>query len=666
MKNNAEDTAFRLFIYARAHTKRAPHPTHHTPMKQLLTTHTLILLALSALSGCASDEYLGSPSDVADVERGQTISFNSEAGKTARASALLGQDAATKLNDQFVVYGTKTSGGTTQTVFDHYSVSYADGTALTTASNSAGWEYVGQPLSATSTLPPGSEQTIKYWDLSADSYDFVAFSSGSADLQAVSGTPGDGTYPGTPASGKVIVTPVQPSDLTTAAYTLTGATADLTACYIADRITATRNADRREHVSYPYRDAMKFGFYQLGSKVRIGIYETIPGYSVQNVKFYHAADDFSSSLSTTPLLFAGSAEMPASTGSVTVSFPVADPASTDYNRARTTYTGSKIPDVTLGNMETDTYVVRENLEGGKSATPGKVFLGRSAATATTSAYQSILPTGAPHALTLKMDYTLLSTDISRETIEVRGATAVVPAEFCNWQSNTAYTYLFKISENTSGWTNPDAPAYAGLYPITFDAIVAATEEGVQQTITLMSAPSITTYAKGERVHEDANRLNYYEAGDYNLYICLQPSTLTMNTGNVKMYMASTSDSSPIIEATVEDVIKNGTQDPVGTFTAGPATVTTSGAPTLTITEAISAADAPYGTAIDGNFATFRPTTAGTYVFEYTSPEEHYTYEEYRALSGNEGITPSEFAALTAAQTLKPNKHYKVIVVKNNP
>ena len=71
-------------------------------------------------------------------------------------------------------------------------------------------------------------------------------------------------------------------------------------------------------------------------------------------------------------------------------------------------------------------------------------------------------------MTLKIDYTLIATDGSGETITVRGATATIPAENTNWVSNKIYTYIFKISDSTNGSTGGSS---TGLKPITFEAIV---------------------------------------------------------------------------------------------------------------------------------------------------------------------------------------------------
>lgn len=102
---------------------------------------------------------------------------------------------------------------------------------------------------------------------------------------------------------------------------------------------------------------------------------------------------------------------------------------------------------------------------------------------------------------IKCDYTLISDDVSGETIKVTGATAAIPAAYSKWEANTRYTYLFKISDKTNGTTgdpnNPDDPA--GLYPITFDAVVTEMADKTQGTTTTVATPSITTYQKGSVV-----------------------------------------------------------------------------------------------------------------------------------------------------------------------
>ena len=97
---------------------------------------------------------------------------------------------------------------------------------------------------------------------------------------------------------------------------------------------------------------------------------------------------------------------------------------------------------------------------------------------------------------MAIDYTLEAIDGSGEEIKIYGAKAFVPAVYTKWLPNFAYTYIFKISDNSNGWTSTTSTDPKGLYPITFDAVVVDSEENTQTTITTVATPSITTYQKG--------------------------------------------------------------------------------------------------------------------------------------------------------------------------
>ena len=97
----------------------------------------------------------------------------------------------------------------------------------------------------------------------------------------------------------------------------------------------------------------------------------------------------------------------------------------------------------------------------------------------------------PIPLLVKLDFTMTADDGSADVIHVRGARAIVPAEFVKWKSNFAYTYIFKISDRTNGTTgetdeNDEPVDPEGLKPITFDAIVVDVTEERQQTISSVS------------------------------------------------------------------------------------------------------------------------------------------------------------------------------------
>lgn len=77
--------------------------------------------------------------------------------------------------------------------------------------------------------------------------------------------------------------------------------------------------------------------------------------------------------------------------------------------------------------------------------------------------------------TFHVTYELTST--TGERIVVKDATVHVPASYCNWASNTSYTYVFRITKNSNGTTgdpgtiDPTDPVQKtedAFYPIVFD------------------------------------------------------------------------------------------------------------------------------------------------------------------------------------------------------
>lgn len=454
---------------------------------------TAVLAAL-VFAGCSNDIYEGE--GIVNPDNGAAIAFGSFKSAVTRAgNEKTGKEAADLLGNAFVVSGYKgnTTAAVGTMVFDNYQVQYADNTAGTTPSNSRNWEYVGITPIAHATANGITQQTIKYWDYSQPQYDFIAWSTGTK-------TP---IYSGTPAAGEVLVSAITPANATTAAYTFTGSAADLSNCYIADLVTVAKS---------DYQKPVTLRFRQLGTKVRIALYETIPGYSVKDVEFYSAAasDDASA---TAAKLFTTVANDIYTEGTYTVSYPTVDtPADADNNLAHVSFvgTGTQATTVSWGGLN---YTIRESGEKSEK----KVYLGRTSKTASFAGnadddyYVVFMPNESGTNLNLRVNYTLESIDGGGEPIVVKGATAQVPSIYTAWQPGYAYTYVFKISDKTNGHTGvydptkPDDTTVnsdpAGLWPITFDAIVVDAEDGdnTQETITLVSTPSITTYQKGSKV-----------------------------------------------------------------------------------------------------------------------------------------------------------------------
>ena len=548
-------------------------------MKKLLYLSAATALGLTA---CTSDEYIGEEI-VSKVYNGE-IQFSTGTKSLTRADQV-GATAAATLGGNFIVEGTKGSEAadapSSNVVFDNYLVAYEENTAGTTASNTHNWEYVGKE-SGTTLVPAATwnalhadvsnakSQTIKYWDYSADQYDFVAYSTGTA--KAVTTTPG---------TGEVKVTRIAYGDaLSTAAYSFNAPSVDeLKQVYVTD-ITPVKKAN--------YGKVVTLKFKNLTAKIRLGIYETIPGYSVSDVQFYTddatlITADVSANKAT---LFSDNNTTAgiATSGTVSVFYPhigTEKASEADYNKASVTVSAGSTKTSTMGFGNLADFALAESHEATGN------YIGRTLPTATMAGdktqayYQNVIPASSGVALTLRVNYTLTSIDGSGETINVYGAKAVVPATYTKWQPNYAYTYIFKISDNTNGWTNnalkpgtPGDPGYdpedptkpikpvdpEGLYPITFDAVVVAYEDAYaeQTTITTVATPSITTYQQG---HEKSTN-EYSIANGNNVYVQVMdnstvPASLVSSLFATNSLLYKVSDANAT-EALVMDALQNRT------------------------------------------------------------------------------------------------------------
>ena len=552
--------------------------------------------ALLALVSCTSNTYLGDQ----EALRGDVpISFDMSSPALTRTDKA-GGEAASDLNNNFVVFGYKTmSDDSKQTVFTNYQANYVANTAYTTASNSANWEYVGyknlaadmkehEGVAAFSAKTGSGEankaaidQTIKYWDFSATNYKFYAYSLGT-------GKTGSST---TWANASLM------SNNDT--YTLQGDQEQLSACYISELLTV-------DNPSGSTPTEVNLRFLTIKSKLQLGFYETIPGYSVKELKFY--ATSGAGSSTTTPALYqdytAPAEPTLPKAGTYTVTF--------DENGKPQLAWAAAASDGTQANVTFDA-IAEEQLKTREykeiEITPGeKLYLGRSSNTASMTAVKEVLPYAVGADLTLKVDYTLVSRDNSGETIKAVGATAVVPAAFTQWKPNYKYTYLFKISDKS----NPLIGGVEGLYPITLDAVVAAEQGGSQETITTISEPSITTYAKESAVLSD----NEYKTGN-NIYAVVEDyasnPTLTVGT-NAKLYFVTLDEGADqeITELSVGNALVNGTPNATDkTWTVTDASsnkmvVTDTETSLLTAFTSIPAEDSPTGIAITVKGAKFTP------------------------------------------------------------
>lgn len=506
-----------------------------------------LIIAASALAfaSCSSDDFLGDGSGNGQNNANSMITFGGETGKILRANSVKEQ-AADLLGKNFVVVGfkgSKTDAANNENyAFDHYNVNYVDGTANTTESNTENWEYVNQNMVVRGADKPLAEkaqqQTIKYWDHSCKSYDFIAFSMGKGHTDA-----GATTY-ATP-------TTVDKANLATAAYMLTGDVNTLGECYISDMKTVQEPDYNKKAVAMSFR--------HLTSKVRIALYETVPGYVISDVQFYDA-DGNASSNGTLSGTFNNN-------GTLTVYFPTTGTAKVDnkdYNKAHVKFKAA----TTKGTVSKKEFgVVNYNNQLEDQIPAGTIYLSQNAATPSycgaANYYQTVLPAeGESQPVNLRIDYKLTATDGTGEVINVKGATATVPAKYTEWKSGYAYTYIFKISQNTNGSTGGTS---TGLTAISFDAVVIDDEaNGLQETITTVSNPSITTYGfKDGKVTTGGNE---YVAGT-DIYATVHvPATGTETTATTaaswKLYTVTIEDAAAqtINEASVANAIAKGTPD----------------------------------------------------------------------------------------------------------
>ena len=551
-------------------------------------------VALVALASCSSEDFVGdSPTPNPNGNGNDNAIVFTSGTKAITRGDIYGSAAADLLGQNFYVVGTKgTEAETSPTptlVFDNYLVHYGINTAGTTESNTANWEYVGIDQAPESPAEPTvadrvklssttGPQTIKYWDYSVDQYDFWAFSTGTK--KAVNKTNLSGAGENQIEAGEIGVTAsTYGTSLASngVAYTFYVPTVEAVQnAYITD-ITEVKKTDG-------YGKEVQLRFKSLGSKVRIALYETVPGYSVKNVKFYKV-DGTNTDLATAAnkqdnacLISADANGLPTK-GSIQVYFPHVgsnNASKADYDKAAATVsaaTGGSAKTQDFGAL-TSQLVAKERAEVKKSgdtfvAEDESVFLGRTlpeasfAGSSAASFYQTVFPVSSSSALTLRVDYTLVPIDGAQETINVYGAKAVVPATYTKWLPNYAYTYIFKISDNTNGWTSTVTTDPAGLFPITFDAVVAEATDATaeQKTITTVATPSITTYQQ----NHDITKNEYSQTGDKDIYVQVMNNdnttsptlVTTLSASNSLLYGVSDADAT---EAEVMDALQSRTTE----------------------------------------------------------------------------------------------------------
>ena len=211
-----------------------------------------------------------------------------------------------------------------------------------------------------------------------------------------------------------------------------------------------------------YDKKVQLAFKRISAKMQIKFYEDITGYEVQ---ILNLKEDKTSGVCAAPAI--------APTGEGTTYT-----YGTLYHSAGATIDFfSANPSLSLtGN----TKFSRESTNGEclrfNVPTANPIATEKTQASASSTTYYLIPINQDNTGLTFHVTYKLTAED-TKETITVRNATVHVPYSACNWTSNNSYTYIFKITKNSTGTTesnptidpsDPNPSTDKALYPIIFD------------------------------------------------------------------------------------------------------------------------------------------------------------------------------------------------------
>lgn len=348
---------------------------------------TIPFLALCLFSCAESGQEEPDVPTQPEEPKGVSISFGGNSGTwqdapTTRANKETGLETISK---SFKVWGYKTIEGNytsgfdqSQNVMNGYTVNWTQQTANTTSSNTADWEYVGI-----------ANQTIKYWDYSATSYRFFAYS--------------------IPTAAGNITAPSFSGPLTTEGSTNLHASFSIPFNYDKDATNVSTPyisdlwlSDNQNFENRKYGACVKLTFAPIITKVRF--------------KFNYQAE---SQVSITNISFRNVNNAPSPTsGNIIINYPI-----TGMDTQ-----ASYIWETTGTETEPINFTIPYEEEGDLNHQ-----------TTTRKKWYFVPPLG--DSKTTQQSAYIITADINGKK-----ATATVPAEFMQWKAGYQYTYIFKITE----------------------------------------------------------------------------------------------------------------------------------------------------------------------------------------------------------------------------
>ena len=367
---------------------------------------------------------------------------------------------------------------------------------------------------------------------------------------------------------------------------------------LAEYMVATQEVTKAN-----YNNDVQLHFRRLNAKVNIKFYETIEGYNVKIVDLQSgtipgvtavpAVAPVAGSTSYTHGNQYKSTKVKVKFNGITTTTGASEP-NIDY-QATTSATKYASSDYMTFTAPSGTGVCSaEGYISGKDVIIGTTTITDSNAKENASKSPStyfVIPkqTGDNSGLTFHVTYelTALQTD---EKITVHNATVHVPEANCKWEAGKAYTYIFRITKNSNGSTDPSKPINPAeptpdtdkaLYPIVFDGCTVIDWDNVTPT-----------------EHEITN-------GTFNYYLTLSASTLSKAAGatpiTVNAYKKDGTTDTSVTDGELK-IFDSSNTEKTTDFTI---TTSTSAAPTI----------AAKPTANSGETYTLKYTISGTKVLE---------------------------------------------------
>ena len=211
-----------------------------------------------------------------------------------------------------------------------------------------------------------------------------------------------------------------------------------------------------------YNNEVQLAFKRISAKMQIKLYEDITGYEVQ---ILNLKEDNTSGVCAAPAI------APTGEGTTYTYGTLYHSAGATIDFSGATPSLSLTGNTKFSRESTNGECLRFNVP-----TANPIATEKTQASASSTTYYLIPINQDNTGLTFHVTYKLTAED-TKETITVRNATVHVPNSACNWTSNNSYTYIFKITKNSTGTTeynptidpsDPNPSTDKALYPIIFD------------------------------------------------------------------------------------------------------------------------------------------------------------------------------------------------------